>query len=631
LSATFPPAPHVFVVIFTADTGILNRMSSGLIFKAYRRLDGLLRRIAFRSFDTRLRDLPEGSYFTKYPGTRHFSTEEIHDPELKKLASGLDCLKVAADACYRALGWQKETSLEALLARGIEIQGHIEGVGWIHTKVAKLAREQSIDSFCQESLSVEQLCSRLLDDRLALASVNPGFRQAQGGRASGGHFVIVYGFEWDGGCTSLYVYDPWGGTAGERLVPVGLFRGAFSGRAIFISVPWPRRGRNPQPLAWIEVDLKAIAWNAGRLKRLVGEKVAIAAVVKANAYGHGAEQAAGVLLENGVSMLAVATLEEAVRLRRSGIRAPVLVLYGVPIWEAENLVENDLEVAVFDEDLPRALAATARRHGKTVSVHMNVDTGMGWYGLSFEEPRIVKLARQLRSSPHLALKGLFSHFANSDGDPLYTEMQLERFKDVVRRLEEEGIRIPCKHISNSAATLSCPEARFNMVRPGLVLYGLDPLPGDQGRRILELRPALQFKTRVIQVRSLSQGEAIGYGSTYVVTRKTTIAVLPVGYFDGVPRSLSKGGAVLVRGRRAPVVGTICMNMMIVDVTDIEGVQKGDEVVLLGRQGSDYLGAEEIARTVGTISYEIVTRIPEHIPRVFADSRPDRREHDNHSY
>ncbi len=600
-------------------------MTPGILSKACKRLDGYARRIAFGLFDRRLDGLVGGLYFTKYPGTRHFSVEGVPDPQLKKLASGLDCLKVAADACYRALGWQKETSLEDLLARGIEIQGHIEGVGWIHTKIAELAREQSVESYCQEKLSVDQLCGKLLEDRLVLASVNPGFQCEERKNPHGGHFVIVYGFAWDGRkCTGFYIYDLAHGAAGEAFVPANTFRGAFSGRAIFVSVPWRKRELRARPLAWVEVDLDAVAHNISLLKRLVGEGVEIAAVVKANAYGHGAAEVARVLLKNGAALLAVATLDEAVRLRRCGVRAPILVLYGAPIWEAEKVVENDLEIAVFDEDLPRALAAAARRHGKKINVHLSIDTGMGWYGLSFEEPRVVGLAKELRMLPQLALKGVFSHFANSDEDPAYTQMQLERFRAVIRGLEAEGISIPCKHISNSAAILRYPEARFNMVRPGLMIYGLKPSGGGKGPAGIELRPALQFKSRIIQVRTLSQGEAIGYGSTYVVKRRSSIAILPVGYFDGVPRSLSKGGSVLVRGRRAHIVGSICMNLMIVDVTDIPGVEKGDEAVLLGGQGGECIGAEEIAGIAGTISYEVVTRIAEHVPRVFrarAESSP----------
>ncbi len=607
---------------------ILGFMTAEIFSKAYRRLDGYARRITFGLLSRNLRDLPAGLYFTKYPGTRHFLADEIRDPGLKKLASGLDCLKVAADACYRALGWQKETSLEALLARGIEIQGHVEGVGWIHTKVAELAREQSVESYCQENLSIDQLCGKLLDDRLVLASVNPGFYQEGAGRPRGGHFVIVYGFGWEGKkCTGFHVYDLASGSAGERWVPADAFKRSFSGRAIFVSVPWRTREEITQHLAWVEVDLDAVSHNMSQLKGFVGAEVAIAAVVKANAYGHGAARIARVLLDNGAAMLAVATIDEAVRLRRYGIRAPILVLYGAPIWEAERVVENDLEIAVFDEDLPRALAAAARKHGRKVKVHLSVDTGMGWYGLSFEEPRIVRLARELQLFPQLVLNGLFSHFANSDGDLAYTRMQLERFRTVVRRLEVEGIAVPFKHISNSAAILRCPEATFNMVRPGLVVYGLKPSSGGWDGMAVELRPALQFKTRVIQVRGLSKGEAIGYGSTYIVSRPTTIAILPVGYFDGVPRSVSRGGSVLIRAARARIVGAICMNMMIVDVMDIPGVEKGDEAVLLGRQGDEYIGADEIAGIAGTISYEIVTRIAEHIPRVFLSLRSRSAEHE----
>ncbi len=595
-------------------------MASALISKIYGRLNGYLRRAAFELLDHSLHGLPGGTYFTRYPVTHYFSIEALDDPDLKRLAGGLDCLKVAADACYRAMGWQREASLEALVARGIEKHGHVEGVGWIHAKMAELAREQSIDSFCQEGLSVRQLCSKLLADRLVLASVGPGFRPGE--KASrGGHFVVVFGFGWDGSaCTGFQVFDLDRASAGETFVPVDVFRRSFSGRAVFLSTQPQTRQPNAQPLAWIEVDLEAVSHNIREIRRLVGPETAIAAVVKANAYGHGAAEVSRVLVDNGAAMLAVASLDEAVRLRRSGIVAPILVLYGVPVWETEKVVENGLETAVFDEDLPRALAATARKLGRNVRVHINVDTGMGWCGMSFEEPRILRLAKEVHHTPHLELAGIFSHFANSDGDPAYTQKQLTRFREVVGKIEQEGIHIPYKHISNSAGILRCPEARFNMVRPGLMIYGLSHAAGET-RDVARLVPALQYKTRILQTRDLAAGEAVGYGSTYLVSRPTTIAILPVGYFDGIPRALSNKGFVLVKGRRAPVIGTICMNMVIVDVTGIPGVEKGDEAVLIGRQGEESVGAEQIAGIAGTISYEIVTRIPEHIPRIYPPSVP----------
>lgn len=371
----------------------------------------------------------------------------------------------------------------------------------------------------------------------------------------------------------------------------------------------------PDRPTWLEVDLSAIARNTQLIKELVGPDVRVLVSLKADAYGHGALRVARTSLHNGASWLGVATVSEAVPLRDAGIRAPILVFGYAPPWQARDVAQLDLRATVYSLDTAIALSRAARDLGRDVRVHVKVDTGMARLGLRWEDiPRIVAFIEALRQMPGLVVEGVFTHFATADSaDQTYALRQLDRFQTVLAALEERGLRPPIVHAANSAATLSLPRACYDMVRPGVAIYGLAPsadvrLPG-------EFRPALAFKTQVAQVKDVPPGEGVSYGATYVTTRTTTIAVLPVGYADGFRRAPANWGEVLVRGRRAPLLGRVCMDQCMVDVSDIPGVRQGDEVVLIGRQGADELTAEEVASRLGTINYEVVAELLARVPRM----------------
>ena len=366
-------------------------------------------------------------------------------------------------------------------------------------------------------------------------------------------------------------------------------------------------------LTWAEVDLDAIAHNARGLKERVGEETELMAVVKANAYGHGAVPVARTALENGASRLAVNRTLEGVELRQAGLTAPILILgYSLP-GEAEAIVRWDLTPTVTTVEGALALSAMSDRQGKVTPIHVKVDTGMGRFGLLPDE--VVPFVRRISELPGLKLEGLFTHFAVADSaDKTYTRRQFGLYMRVVRQLEEAGFTIPLKHVANSAATLDLPEMHLDMVRCGIALYGLRP--SDEVEPAIPLRPAMALKSRVARVRTLPPGSSISYGCTYTTTRPTPVALVPVGYGDGYHRLLSNKGSVLIGGKRAPIVGRVCMDQFVVDVTDINGVRQDDEVVIFGCQGKEEISAEEVAALAGTINYEIVTSILPRVTRVY---------------
>jgi Alr-MurF fusion protein len=371
----------------------------------------------------------------------------------------------------------------------------------------------------------------------------------------------------------------------------------------------------PERPTWLEIDLSAIANNTRRIKELVGPRVRVLASLKADAYGHGAPKVARTVLHNGASMLGVATVSEAVPLREAGITAPILVFGYVPLWQMREAIRLNLTITLYALDAAQALARTAQALGKTAQVHIKVDTGMGRLGIRSEEiAEILKLIREIHHLPGLELEGIFTHFAKADADDLtHAHLQLSRFRSVLQIVEAEGLRPLLVHAANSAATLNLPEAHFDMVRPGIALYGLEPsadAPLPEG-----FRPALSFKTQVAQVKLVPPGEGISYGCTYITERPMWIAVLPVGYADGFRRAPTNWGSVLIHGQEAPLLGRVCMDQCMVDVSHIPGVRVGDEVVLIGQQGKASLTAEQVAQRLGTINYEVVSEILARVPRV----------------
>ena len=371
----------------------------------------------------------------------------------------------------------------------------------------------------------------------------------------------------------------------------------------------------PERPTWVEIDLSAIANNTRQVQSLVGPLVRILASLKADAYGHGALKVARTVLHNGASMLGVATVSEAMPLREAGIGAPILVFGYVPAWQMREAVRLGLTITLYSSESAQALSRAACTLGQAVKVHVKVDTGMGRLGIRAEQvTEVLELLHEIIDLPGLELEGIFTHFAMADThDQTHARMQLARFQNVLQVVEKEHIRPSLVHAANSAAILSLPEAYFDMVRPGVALYGLDPSP--EVRLPVGFRPALSFKTQVAQVKIIPEGECISYGCAYITEQATRVAILPVGYADGFRRAPTNWGNVLIHGQEAPLLGRVCMDQSIVDVTHIPQVRAGDEVVLIGRQGSASLTAEQVAQRLGTINYEVVSEILARVPRV----------------
>jgi len=360
------------------------------------------------------------------------------------------------------------------------------------------------------------------------------------------------------------------------------------------------------------VDLDALRWNFRQIREKIGPEVRVLSVVKADAYGHGAREVARALAAAGSESFGVATLEEGVELRAAGIRSPILVLAGVYPEQLGEFIQHRLTPAICETEAFKQLEKEARRRGVTLNFHLKVDTGMGRIGLpSAEVERWLPEMGQIES---LKLEGLFSHFSHAESvEGSYTQSQLKAFQLVLKRLRSAGYNPPWVHLANSAAVITLPSAHFTMVRPGLMLYGAYPSPVMASQ--VALKPVLSWRTRVLQLKRVPEGSSISYGQIFVTQRESSIATLPVGYADGYPRLLSNRGEVLIRGQRAPVAGRICMDLTMVDVTDIRGVEQGDEVVLLGAQGKAAISADEMARWAETISYEIFTSISDRVPRI----------------
>jgi alanine racemase len=372
---------------------------------------------------------------------------------------------------------------------------------------------------------------------------------------------------------------------------------------------------------WAEIDLDALTSNLNRVRALAGEGKGIMAIVKANAYGHGAVPIAWHLASQGANALGVGDSEEAMELRRAGISIPILVLGTIIPGELSDIVDHDVAVTVHSSERVRRLGREAVRAGRPVSVHLKVDTGMGRLGCA---PGIaVEIARLIRATEFLRFDGLCTHFA-SPGDPNMTAIQVRRFEEVSRAIEAAGIPLPPRHASASGAILQQVAPHLEVVRPGIMLYGLSPaLPGmgpPEGPvpppHHGGLLPVLTLKTQIIFLKDFEAGAPVGYDGTHVTKRRTRVATLPVGYNDGYPWSLSGKGEVLVRGHRAPVVGRISMDYLMVDVGRVPGVSVGDEVVLIGASGDERVTVKELADRAATIPYEILTRLGKRVVRTF---------------
>jgi alanine racemase len=375
------------------------------------------------------------------------------------------------------------------------------------------------------------------------------------------------------------------------------------------------------PVQRIEISRRALVRNIGEFRRAIGPRRKFLAVVKANAYGHGLLEVARVAAASGVDWLGVNSVDEGLALRAAGIGAPVLVLGYAPLAALEEAVRAGLRLTVYNRETVARLSRLAAAAGRTVRVHVKVETGTWRQGV---DPKgLAAFAAAVRRSPGLVLEGLSSHFANIEDTTKhdYPRRQLAAYRAAVRDLAARGCRVPLRHMSCTASTVLFPEPGFNLARVGIGLYGLWPSKETllscllENKEPLALEPVLSWRARIAQVKRVPAGAYIGYGCAYRTTRPTVLAVVPVGYYDGYDRGLSNTAHVLVRGRRAPVRGRVAMDFITVDVTDVPGVRLEDGVTLLGADGRERVGAEDLAALAGTISYEILARINPLVPRV----------------
>lgn len=368
---------------------------------------------------------------------------------------------------------------------------------------------------------------------------------------------------------------------------------------------------------WAEINLKYLEHNYRALRGMLPRGCRFLGVVKANAYGHGAVPVARKLEELGADYLAVACLDEAVELRKADIKLPILILGPTPCEFATELLKYDLTQAVSETEYASALSQAISANNGVLKIHIKVDTGMSRLGFQCDEDHVEESVTQIArvcSLTGVQAEGIFTHFANADGDEEYSMCQLTRFFNVIDKLGRRRVDFAIRHCAASAAMLNYPCAHLDMVRPGISLYGHYPDPSCQDLDGPGLLPVMTFKTRIISVREMKQGTAISYGCTHSLKKDSKVAVLPVGYADGLERLLSNRGEVLIQGQRAPIIGRVCMDMCMVDVSDIDDVHTGDEVIVFGVD----IPVEEKADMVGTIQYELLCGIAPRVPRVYIE-------------
>jgi alanine racemase len=383
--------------------------------------------------------------------------------------------------------------------------------------------------------------------------------------------------------------------------------------------------QDENPPLWAEIDLAALGHNCLEVKKCLEPQTRFMAVVKADGYAHGAVQVARTALDHGADRLGVARLHEAIALRKAGLSVPILIFGHTSPDSVQALAEHGLTQTVYDTDYARALSRAAGALGVSLDVHLKIDTGMGRLGLvavpepgsgADFRPQVVEEAKAAASLEHLFFEGVFTHFAQADSrDKSHALGQLACFRHVLDALQAEGLEFPVRHAANSGAVIDLPQAHLDMVRPGLMLYGLYPSPEVDMSRV-NLKPVLSLKSRIAQCKNVASGFKISYGSTFATQSATTIATIPVGYADGFARVLSSRGEMLVRGRRAPIAGRVCMDQTMLDVGHIDGVRSGDEVVIYGQQGQESLPVDEVADLCWTISYETVATVMARVPRIY---------------
>lgn len=362
---------------------------------------------------------------------------------------------------------------------------------------------------------------------------------------------------------------------------------------------------------WAEISLVNLTRNLNRIKKMLAPKTKIMVTIKADAYGHGLIPVARRLASEGVDFFGVASIDEGIKLRNAGIKLPILILGLILKKDIGPLFRYRLTVTVCDEELALALNKKAGMSGKPLEVHIKVDTGMGRIGVLHQDAE--EFVKKVHKLKFINIAGIFTHLACADVNKQFTFYQIDLFNRLIQRLNKQGIDIPLVHTANSMGVMEYKNSHFNMVRPGLVIYGLYPAENLN----VSLKPVLSLKTRVIFIKAVPSGFGISYGHDYVTKKQTRIATLPIGYGDGYPRNLSNRAPVLIRGRRFKVCGRVCMDQIMVDVGDYP-VKIGDEAVLIGSQGKNSITTEELAQLCGTIPYEIACGLGSRIPRIYVD-------------
>ena len=364
---------------------------------------------------------------------------------------------------------------------------------------------------------------------------------------------------------------------------------------------------------WAEIDLNAIIHNLKQIQRFVGENVKVMAVVKADAYGHGIEEVAKAISSQGSFYFGVSSLREGIKLREAGIKSPIVNLLPTLPEDIKETIHWDITPIISNGKIAPLLNEESKKQGKICKVHIKIDTGMGRLGISPDSA--LDFFGEFVQYENLYLEGIYTHFPSADIDLEFTKHQLSLFNDIVSKLEEEKIVIPLKHCANSAAIFSLRDSHLNMVRPGIALYGINPTQNG----VVELHPSMSVKAKAVEVKELPAGHSISYGRTYILPRRSRVAVIGIGYAQGFFRSLSNKGNVLIKGKRAPILGVVCMDLLVVDVSEIGGVELGDEVVIMGRQGEEVITPWELANLSGTIPYEILTSLGHQLPKVYINS------------
>ncbi len=367
---------------------------------------------------------------------------------------------------------------------------------------------------------------------------------------------------------------------------------------------------------WAEINIDALKSNYREIRKITDSSSKIMAIVKADAYGHGFLEVAKALDEEGADAFAVALAEEALQLRNAGFSHPVLILGCVPEEQIASLISSNVSLTVFSKETALEISNIASQLGKTAKIHIKLDTGMSRLGYVVgdgHDEDVVAEIIEISKYPGIKIEGVFSHFSTSDeADSSYTKLQLERFLSVCERLKECGLRDFIRHIANSAAIMMYPESHLDMVRPGIILYGLYP-SDEVDKDRLKLIPVMTLKAKITHIKTLDAGRGVSYGKEYITDKKVSIATIPIGYADGYVRSTAKDGRVLAGGKKVKILGRICMDQCMIDVTNVHNISVGDEVMLFSDHG---ITADDVARWMGTINYEVVCLVSKRIPRIY---------------